>query len=168
MRLRFLAFFRITTAHILRKFFGSGPNRQFTSPFLLARHTFDDGEICFLHPARLEQLAHRTHRAGWRKHISPSSKVCRASRNGLVNCRLALTRKISARCAWIIRKKARKRRRISVSLMSSDLFTLIEASPLTGRTHQIRLHLAESGSPIVCDEDYGRAQTKRITFCTRP
>ena len=41
-------------------------------------------------------------------------------------------------------------------LTSNDRFTLIEASPLTGRTHQIRLHLAESGSPIMCDEIYGR------------
>ncbi len=37
-------------------------------------------------------------------------------------------------------------------------FTLIEASPLTGRTHQIRVHLAESGSPIMCDELYGRVE----------
>jgi RluA family pseudouridine synthase len=43
-------------------------------------------------------------------------------------------------------------------LMTSGQFTLIEASPLTGRTHQIRVHLAESGSPIVCDELYGRVQ----------
>jgi RluA family pseudouridine synthase len=44
------------------------------------------------------------------------------------------------------------------ALMTSGQFTLIEASPLTGRTHQIRVHLAESGSPIVCDELYGRVQ----------
>ena len=43
-------------------------------------------------------------------------------------------------------------------LSSNERFTLIEASPLTGRTHQIRLHLAESGCAIVCDELYGRVQ----------
>jgi len=33
--------------------------------------------------------------------------------------------------------------------------TLIEAHPLTGRTHQIRVHLAESGVPVVGDDLYG-------------
>jgi len=43
-------------------------------------------------------------------------------------------------------------------LMRIERFTLIEASPLTGRTHQIRVHLAQSASPIVCDELYGRVE----------
>jgi len=34
---------------------------------------------------------------------------------------------------------------------------LVEARPLTGRTHQIRVHLAESGCPVKGDELYGRA-----------
>lgn len=34
--------------------------------------------------------------------------------------------------------------------------TLIEAHPLTGRTHQIRLHMAFLGCPIVGDNIYGR------------
>lgn len=34
---------------------------------------------------------------------------------------------------------------------------LIEARPYTGRTHQIRVHLAESDCPIIGDELYGEA-----------
>jgi RluA family pseudouridine synthase len=38
--------------------------------------------------------------------------------------------------------------------------TLIEGRPVTGRTHQIRVHLAESGCPIVSDEIYGKSEAK--------
>ena len=44
--------------------------------------------------------------------------------------------------------------------------TLIECKPVTGRTHQIRVHLAESGCPIVSDELYGR-QTGKLEFGLR-
>jgi 23S rRNA pseudouridine1911/1915/1917 synthase len=36
--------------------------------------------------------------------------------------------------------------------------TLVEAAPRTGRTHQIRVHLAARGHPIVGDAVYGRRQ----------
>jgi 23S rRNA pseudouridine1911/1915/1917 synthase len=38
------------------------------------------------------------------------------------------------------------------------VWTLIEARPLTGRTHQIRLHLAATAGPIVGDDVYGRRE----------
>ncbi|MBU2218891.1 RluA family pseudouridine synthase [Patescibacteria group bacterium] len=39
-------------------------------------------------------------------------------------------------------------------------FTLIEAYPKTGRTHQIRVHLKAIGHPVVCDKLYGFKKQK--------
>lgn len=36
-----------------------------------------------------------------------------------------------------------------------DGFALISAHPKTGRTHQIRVHLAHIGCPVLCDRQYG-------------
>ena len=47
-------------------------------------------------------------------------------------------------------------------LTSSDLYSLIEARPQTGRTHQIRVHLEASGLPIVGDATYGGAPAERM------
>jgi RluA family pseudouridine synthase len=40
-------------------------------------------------------------------------------------------------------------------LQSLKRTSLIEARPFTGRTHQIRVHLAQAGHPVVGDELYG-------------
>jgi 23S rRNA-/tRNA-specific pseudouridylate synthase len=47
-------------------------------------------------------------------------------------------------------------------LSSSGGASLVEARPLTGRTHQIRVHLESSGLPIVGDTTYGGAAAVRM------
>ncbi len=49
-----------------------------------------------------------------------------------------------------------------------DKFSLIEASPLTGRTHQIRVHLESVGAPILGDDKYfGNERLKSSLFASK-
>lgn len=51
-----------------------------------------------------------------------------------------------------------------VFLGSAGNYSVIEALPQTGRTHQIRVHLASLGHPIVCDSLYGKAGAMKGVF----
>ena len=49
----------------------------------------------------------------------------------------------------------------SFSVTNDSIFiSLLEVSPKTGRTHQIRVHLSKLGYPILGDQVYGREQTR--------
>lgn len=50
-------------------------------------------------------------------------------------------------------------------LAKSDAFSVLEARLLTGRTHQIRVHLAHAGHPIVGDAKYGDFALNRRLAC---
>src|SRR5439155_8421844 len=47
-------------------------------------------------------------------------------------------------------------------LTSADGRTLVEAEPVTGRTHQIRVHAAAEGFPILGDALYGGTPAARV------
>ena len=46
-------------------------------------------------------------------------------------------------------------------LRANRRFSLVEVEPKTGRTHQIRVHLAHIGHPVIGDRVYGRARGQR-------
>src|ERR1017187_3291037 len=56
---------------------------------------------------------------------------------------------------WVERRFYRELPRPAASLHPPSAFTLLRLKPLTGRKHQIRIHLAHLGHPIVGDKLYG-------------
>jgi RluA family pseudouridine synthase len=49
-------------------------------------------------------------------------------------------------------------------ILSAGNYALVEARPATGRAHQIRVHLASLGHPVVCDPLYGARNSPKPVF----
>jgi RluA family pseudouridine synthase len=50
---------------------------------------------------------------------------------------------------------------------SAGNYSVIEALPETGRTHQIRVHIAALGHPVVCDSMYGKEKPVMLSEIKR-
>ena len=48
-------------------------------------------------------------------------------------------------------------------LETGEAYSLVRLTPVTGRTHQLRVHTAAIGHPILGDPQYGRAQTQALS-----
>ena len=73
-------------------------------------------------------------------------------------------KKITRREGWRMVPDAAGQRAVTRYrvLGSSDNLAWLELSPETGRTHQLRVHCAAEGFPVVGDPIYGRTATPRI------
>jgi 23S rRNA pseudouridine1911/1915/1917 synthase len=51
------------------------------------------------------------------------------------------------------------------TIKTIDGHSLVKVFPVTGRTHQIRIHLAHIGTPIVADPAYGLHHGQYLDYC---
>jgi 23S rRNA pseudouridine1911/1915/1917 synthase len=54
-----------------------------------------------------------------------------------------------------------------IFMRDNERFSLLEVTPLTGRKHQIRIHLAHAGFPIVGDKLYGGDEQRYLRLVER-
>lgn len=86
---------------------------------------------------------------------------CPTESEGLIDAPIARVSETSLlRCIREDGKPARSRYRV---LASTEGASLLELQPLTGRTHQLRLHCAYLGCPILGDPQYGTAASRTFS-----
>ena len=80
----------------------------------------------------------------------------------------AIGRHRSRRTEMAVRSDGRQARTDYATLETASAASLVELDLMTGRTHQIRVHLKYAGHPLVGDPVYGEARWKAMPPVLRP
>lgn len=90
-------------------------------------------------------------------HLKFSRKEIQKTYYALVHGKLDLEKVIDS--AIEDKKATTKVKTLKIFKINGQIYTLVEAQPLTGKTHQIRIHLSKNGNPIVGDKIYGKEES---------
>lgn len=76
------------------------------------------------------------------------------------NIDLPITRNLNRPTTFMVSPSGKPAQTYYKVIKQSDNYALLELKPTTGRTHQLRVHLAYLGTPILGDEVYGEKSSR--------
>jgi 23S rRNA pseudouridine1911/1915/1917 synthase len=131
-------------------------------------HRLDQGTSGVMVVARTDVAYHRLARAFAARQVDKRYlAVCHGVLRGPREVDAPIGRHPTRRQEMAVKAGGRPARSRVVPLASTAVASLVEVELLTGRTHQVRVHMKSLGHPLVGDPVYGEARWKGATGAAR-